>query len=69
MKKQKFFFGKVAGLNADIERHRVMERDLRASLAKYEQEGKESLIATYRHFLNQLLQSKADVVSRIGKKK
>ena len=68
MKARKFFFGKTAGLNADIERHRVMEKDLREKLAKYEQEGKENLIATYRHFLTQLLQSKADVVSRLGKK-
>ena len=69
MSKQKFFFGKVAGLNADIERHRDYEKDLRQKLAEYEEEGNENLIRTYRHFLNQLLQSKADVVSQIGKKK
>lgn len=68
MKKQKFFFGDVSGLNADIDRHRKQEKELREKLAKYEQDGNDNLVATYRHFLNQLLASKAEVVSQIGKK-
>ena len=47
MRNRKFFFGEMAGLNADIERHRAMERDLREKLAEYEREGEENLILTY----------------------
>ena len=68
MKKQKFFFGDATGLNADIDRHREYEKDLREKLAQYELSGRDNLVKTYRHFLNQLLASKAEVVSKIGKK-
>jgi len=65
----KFFFGKVNGVNADLKRHTEYEKDLRAKLAKYEAEGNENLIRTYKHFLNELLASKAQVATKIGKKK
>ena len=68
VKKQKFFFGEMTGLNADISRHREMEKKLREDIEDYEKRGDERMTKTYRHFLNLLLASKAEVVSGIGKK-
>ena len=67
----KFFWNKAKGLNADIERHREKEKELEARIA--ELEGKEdpmsiAALRTYRRFLYQLHLSKANVVSKIGKK-
>lgn len=67
----KYFWDKTNGLNADIERHRAKEKELQAKIA--ELEGKEdpmsiAALRTYRRFLNQLQVSKANVVSKIGKK-
>lgn len=71
MKKQKFFFGETAGLNADIERHRKMEKKLQEDIAKHkasDSKFSERHVATYKRFLDLLLASKAEVVSKIGKK-
>jgi hypothetical protein len=67
----KFFWNKAKGLNADIERHREREKELEAKIA--ELEGKEdpmsiASLRAYRRFLYQLHLSKANVVSKIGKK-
>ena len=67
----KFFWNKATGLNADIQRHREKEKELVAKIA--ELEGKEdpmsiASLRVYRNFLCQLQQSKADVVTKIGKK-
>ena len=67
----KFFWNKAKGLNADIERHRAEEQRLEAKIA--ELEGKEdpmsvASLRAYRRFLYQLHLSKANVVSKIGKK-
>lgn len=67
----KFFWDKAKGLNADIERHRAKETELESKIA--ELEGKEdpmsiAALRTYRRFLYQLHLSKANVVSKIGKK-
>jgi len=67
----KYFWDKTNGLNADIERHRAKEKELEAKIA--ELEGKEdpmsiAALRTYRRFLYQLHLSKANVVSKIGKK-
>ena len=67
MKTQKFFFGEVNGLKAEIQRHREYEIDLRNKLAEYEEAGNDNLARTYLHFLTHLLQSKAEVVSQIGR--
>lgn len=67
MKTQKFFFGEVNGLKAEIKRHRDYEIDLRQKLAEYQEAGNDNLARTYLHFLTQLLQSKAEFVSQIGK--
>lgn len=68
----KFFWDDAKGLKADIERHRAEEAELDAKIA--ELEGKEdpmsiTLLRVYRNFRAQLLQSKAEVVTKIGKKK
>ena len=67
----KYFWDKTKGLNADIERHRVKEKELESKIA--ELEGKEdpmsiAALRVYRRFLYQLQVSKVEVVSKIGKK-
>lgn len=67
----KYFWEKAKGLNADIERHRAKEQELEAKIAELEgkdDEASNMYLRTYRNFLCQLQQSKADVVSKIGKK-
>ena len=66
-----YFWNKAKGLNADIERHRAEEQELEAKIA--ELEGKQdpmsiAALRTYRRFLYQLQSSKANVVSKIGRK-
>jgi hypothetical protein len=66
-----YFWNKAKGLNADIERHRAKEQELEAKIA--ELEGKQdpmsiAALRTYRRFLYQLQSSKANVVSKIGRK-
>ena len=68
----KYFWGDTKGLKADVERHRAKEAELDARIA--ELEGKEdpmsvASLRVYRRFRAQLLQSKAEVVNKIGKKK
>ena len=67
----KFFGSKLKGIKADIERHREKEKELVAKIAELEGQDDEMSIASlrvYRSFLCQLQQSKADVVTKIGKK-
>ena len=66
----KFFWSEVKGLKADIERHRAKEAELDAKIA--ELEGKDdpmsiAALRVYRRFRAQLLQSKAEIVAKIGK--
>jgi hypothetical protein len=67
----KFFWDNAKGLNADIERHRAKEKELESKIA--ELEGKEdpmsiAALRVYRRFLYQLQVSKANVVTKIGRK-
>jgi len=68
-----YFWQKTKGLKADIERHRAKEQELLTKideLEKPEHQGDPMSIAairTYRRFLYMLQQSKADVVSKLGK--
>ena len=67
----KYFWDKAKGLNADIERHRAKEKELESKIA--ELEGKEdpmsiAAMRVYRRFLYQLQVSKANVVTKIGRK-
>jgi hypothetical protein len=68
----KFFWGDAKGLKADVERHRAKEAELDARIA--ELEGKDdpmsiAALRVYRRFRAQLLQSKAEIVDKIGKRK
>jgi hypothetical protein len=68
----KFFWGETKGLKADVERHRAKEKEYMDKIT--ELEGKEdpmsiAALRVYRRHLNLLQNSKADVVTKIGKKK
>jgi hypothetical protein len=69
----KFFWDKAKGLNADVERHRAKEAELDARIAELEARPGDPMavaaLRTYRRFRAQLLQSKAEVVNKIGKSK
>ena len=67
-----FFWSKTKGLNADIARHRIKEKELLEKIAELEKEvltnpEMEIYLRTYRNFLLRLQDSKAEVVSKIGK--
>ena len=67
----KYFWGDTKGLKADVERHRIHEAELDAKIADLEGKDDPMSIASLRvycRFRAQLLQSKADVVTKIGKK-
>ena len=67
----KYFCNKAKGLNADIERHRAKEKELESIIAELEGKTDDMSITAlrvYRNFLYQLQLSKAEVVSKIGKK-
>lgn len=67
----KFFWQDAAGINADIERHRKEERELEEKIAELEQlddDMSKACLRTYRHFLCQLQQSKAEAVNKLGRK-
>ena len=69
----KFFWGDTKGLKADVNRHREHEAKLDARIAELEGKAEAgpmdiAALRVYRRFRAQLLQSKADVVNKIGKK-
>ena len=69
-----FFWSKAKGIKADIERHRAKEAELDAKIAEIENTAEPgpmdiARLRTYRRFRAQLQQSRADVVTKIGKKK
>ena len=68
----KWFWQDAKGLKDDVNRHRAKEAELDARIA--ELEGKDdpmsiAALRVYRRFRAQLLQSKAEVVTKIGKRK
>jgi hypothetical protein len=66
-----YFWRKARGLAADVERHRAKEAELDAKIAELEDKRDPLSIASlrvYRRFRAQLLQSKAEIVNKIGKK-
>lgn len=68
-----FFWSKTKGLNSDIERHRNKEKELRDKISELEQMDQTdpmtaASLRAYRRFLYQLELSKAEVVSKIGRK-
>ena len=67
----KFFWSKAKGLKADVNRHRAKEAKLDARIAELEAKDDPMSIAalrTYRRIRAQLLQSKAELATKIGKK-
>jgi hypothetical protein len=60
----KYFYRKL-GRNADIKRHREKETELRC---KIEECADDRFITAYKNLLNILLQSKANLVSTLGRK-
>lgn len=69
----KYFWNDTAGLNSDIERHIKEEKNLLAKIEALESiEERNALqnasLRTYRNFLCQLMQSKADTVNKLGRK-
>jgi len=68
--KMKFFFEDATGLNADISRHREVEARYKQKIAELEHSADEMdvrVVALYRNLLSKLMDSKATVVSKIGK--
>ena len=69
----KFFWSEPRGLKADVERHRAKEAEMDARIAELEAKGDDPMavaaLRVYRRFRAQLLQSKAEVVTKIGKRK
>ncbi len=72
-----YFFEKATGLKADIKRHRQNEIELRKCIEDAqkileknpEDKRAQAALRVYSNFLNTLLASKAEVVSKIGKKR
>lgn len=66
----KYFWNDVA-LKADVNRHREEQLELESKIKELEALPQDSMtiaaVRVYRNFLCLLLQSKADVVSKIGK--
>jgi hypothetical protein len=69
----KFFWNDAKGLKADVERHRAKEAELDARIAELESRPDDPMavasLRVYRRFRAQLLQSKVEVVDKIGKRK
>lgn len=70
---KKFFHNKATGLNADINRHKRIQRELEEKISCLENAGEltksEKLkLNIYKQFLCQLMDSSDQVTSKIGVK-
>lgn len=71
-----YFWNDAAGVNADLTRHTQEQKKLEAQIVEYEakllvdpdNKMLPGVLATYRSFLNKLMDSKANVTSKIGRK-
>lgn len=68
-----YFFAEKLPLNKDIERHRKVEIELRQAIEELEllddsDEFKQMRLRAKRYFLTQLLDSKAQITSKLGRK-
>lgn len=69
-KTRSYFARDAAGLKADIARHRAREQELLQKIAECgDDEYGRAFAAAYQDCLAALLQSKAEVVSKIGVRK
>lgn len=68
----KFFWSNAKGLKDEVNRHRAKEAEMDAKIAELESRPNDPMavaaLRVYRRFRAQLLQSKAEVVTKIGKK-
>lgn len=68
----KYFYKDVTGLNSDIERHRKEEQRLEKLIKTLEDsedsEINKSFLMTHRNSLLVLQQSKAELLSKLGRK-
>jgi hypothetical protein len=69
-----FFRSKATGLNADLARHTKEEKNLKAKILELEQIPEPdqfdlAFLKSYKELLAKLMQSKAEVLSNLGKKK
>lgn len=73
----KWFYNDPTGVKMDVERHRQKQNELEQRIAELEcavatdpdDEFLATALRTYRNLLCQLLDSKVNAVSKIGKKK
>jgi hypothetical protein len=70
--KMTYFFATGLPTNKDIERHRKVEMELRQAIEELEllddsDEFKEMRLRAKRYFLSQLLESKSQVVNKLGR--
>ena len=71
-----FFYKKASGVNADLARHLQMQKELETRVSEAEasvatdptDKFAATYLRTYRELLNQLNDSKANVVAKIGRK-
>lgn len=66
----KYFYKDATGTAADIERHRAREKELLQKISELSGKEDDMSVAasrTYHHLLQQLRQSKAEVVAKIGR--
>lgn len=67
-----FFVTQCKSIKADVERHSQAERDLRAKIASLKNSTDDMDVAackSYEQLLQKLVESKAEVVAKIGRKK
>lgn len=67
-----YFYGDNLPLKKDLKRHSDEEKELLSKIREIEEnpdEFSELRLKVYRHLLNQLLQSKAELVDKIGRRK
>jgi hypothetical protein len=71
-----FFYKKASGVNADLARHTQKQKELELEIAEAEARVEAdptdsmaaSVLRVYREFLNKLMDSKANIVYKLGRK-
>ena len=71
-----YFWKDATGVNADLARHTQEQKEIELKIVEAEarvaadpsDRFAESILRTYREFLNKLMDSKVNVVAKIGRK-